>query len=208
MQEKNSLASIYVYIHTYLKVQTHPPNEWVKCFSPKQRWLQYMGNTPTTFPFPPTVIFFLSACSLSLLYIPSSMLSYNNAVMTQIIHFTTPPLGSHFFQYVSLPLSLSPSDLSLCLHLFPNFLNLSACPSSFHPFSSPRLLLPLITRKCELNWALISIPFPLIQRQLPLCGHFLGCFDTLVAFECTVLLECTQTHMQAHTHTHTILWPV
>lgn len=88
--KKQSRFYLCVHTHIFKGTNTHP-NEWVKCFSPKQRWLQYMGNTPTTFPFPPTVIFFLSARSLSLLYIPSSMFSYNNAVMTEIIHFTTPP---------------------------------------------------------------------------------------------------------------------
>lgn len=158
-RKKQSRFYLCVHTHIFKGTNTHP-NEWVKCFSPKQRWLQYMGNTPTTFPFPPSVIFFLSACSLSLFYIAPSMSSYNNAVMTQIIHFTTPPYGSHFFSLTIL-FSPSPSDLSFLssfVSYSPQPLLLSLFLSSFllfHPssFSSPRLLLPLITRKCKLSWA-------------------------------------------------------
>lgn len=92
-----------------------------------------------------------------------------------------------------------------CLLFFPLLL------LSFLHFSFPILqplqshsplfsFLPQVTSRGSANQSQPTslIPFPRIQRQLPLWGHFLCCFNTLTAFKHTHSL-CV-----SHTHIHTL----
>lgn len=110
--------------------------------------------------------------------------------------YTNFPLCFQYFppsslSFLQLFFQLQPT----CLVFYPppsllSFLSMSHPPSFLISLSS--LFLTFLQLPAEEEQTKVScIPFPLIQHKLPLWGHFLCCFDTLIVFR--------------HTHPHTRL---